>query len=110
MTDLVEVRDAENHDRLLGHIPRFAIPYRDAPRVYLATFPKVNFTAAKDAPPTVENIKKVTLNYGWHPDKDGWTMRKVFLTRDPLEVLLRLDTFSLPGEAPGQAALRRRYS
>lgn len=115
----VEVRDKANSRRLLGYLvdPPEAgqlLGYLVAPPeagqgwgVRLPMRPSLTCPLSSEAPPAIDTIS-VDFVFGHFVEDKGYTQRKKLLTDAPLEDLMRLGNFRLPGESE-EAAHHRRW-
>ena len=107
----VEVRDQKNVQRLLGYWTKRperligrCIEYPIMPRVSAYLFPDDELSME---PVTFHRVR---FEYDMVSTPDGWSAYRVFVTSDPLELLMQAEHFLLPNETPAQADRRRRMS
>lgn len=100
----VEVRDTINPDRLLGHV--VDPPSMRERVVRFAVAPRFDFLAAPDKVPEIVNVKYVTFDTLHYYEDRGYTRRTKFVTNAPLEELLLMSNFRLPGESDEAARER----
>jgi hypothetical protein len=107
MAGRVEVRDSKNTDRVLGSIPRPRgnVPKLDGGDRYRMTtcgpITAFEFDSSAACSPTV-----YVVDFGFRCV--NWTV--VLITEAPLDMLVRIDDFRLPGENAEQAHVRRMYA
>jgi len=118
---MIEVRDAKNPERLLGHIPKHIPgPLRHKDGQTMASFNvgvMPPFPLAPDAYPDCSKLGRfdthvIRFYVHFRHSPDGWTRTGELHTDAPLGVLLWLREFRLPGESQREAeerAYRTRY-
>jgi hypothetical protein len=97
----IPVYDAMNRARFLGTLP----PIEMSPGTHhyrMAIMPSLNSVYVTDAPPFNPRTQSIEFTV----DVDHCTLSAVYLTRAPLDLLLRIGTFHLPGESEKQAQER----
>lgn len=104
----VLVRDSINRERVLGTLPRLAI--RDRGRyLRMAVMPKMPSILDKPEDiPVVVDFRTVDLRLDYTTYEDGWRQKLEYFTNAPLDDLMNVRDFQLPGEN-AEAAYRRTY-
>ena len=105
---VIEVRDRKNPERLLGTFHR--APPEWAGRWYSVALAPSLRVLHDDEPtrPFTADIRTVRFEIGTRPSADNYDLIGVFLTDNPLDDLLDINGFTLPGESL-RAADERRY-
>lgn len=109
MKPRTEIRDELNKNRLLGSIPRPELinsqPYF---RVLMMSRLR-DYDNLRMMPPMMPTVDTLDLRLDWFEEDGGWGRRHVFVTMAPLDKLMRVLDFCLPGETDEQANHRRFY-
>jgi hypothetical protein len=104
----VEIRDAKNHERLLGSVerPRGRSPRLDGGDCYnMAILPPRTVTSFYDAAAMPSEIQLKYVRFGFR----AFDWKVVMITDAPLTDLMQLEGFRLPGETDDQAAYRHYH-
>jgi hypothetical protein len=104
----VEVRDSKNKDRVLGSI--INPPTKRGRYMRFPVMERLPSMIPPADPMEMLDIKSVDLEIDWRVEDSGYTQRAVFLTDAPLDRLMMMSNFRLPGETEEGAHIRRRYA
>jgi hypothetical protein len=103
----VNVVDSRNLQRVLGSIPR---PVFQGDYYRMAVMPRRAVCYADAFSPTCPvSVDTVTFRRERLNSDCGWSVTPLLSTSDPLDLLMKIDGFRLPGETE-VAARERRYS
>jgi hypothetical protein len=102
---LVEIVDHLNHERVLGYLTERPELPNGGGHYRMAAWPNTSLSCDFVASgPIIEVVDFATI---WKSRDGGWRQDRVFSTRAPLDLLMKLGPkFRLPGEAPDQARYR----
>jgi hypothetical protein len=108
----VEVYDRRNPERLLGTLPRPDVPANGGP-ISVAVMPRFSpFYDEPLRPLAPAHYAHKVLHF--QPDKryseGGWKIDVAVTTDAPLDDLMRLQDFRLPGEDARAARMRRDFA
>lgn len=104
----VEVYDAINPKRLLGTMEMQSRRPDGRDMRYAACVPLRAYSLTANEAVTEASVDIATFTYGHRPSDDGWDRIGILLTYTPLEHLMRLREFRLPGENERQLYERQR--
>ena len=107
----VDVVDASNPDRLLGTLPRSAIPHGPAKAraVVFAIMPKLTDRDLYASPSAPLNEMRIALEFGERVEDQGFVIRAVLKTTVCQSELVKIRGFRFPKETAEEAAYRLRY-
>lgn len=103
---MIPVYDAMNHDRLLGYHPRWSDSY-DERHFVGGKMPSVTCTPTPLPLCASITLHQVSLRRIVKRSDNGWKAEVALVTSAPLEHLLMLREFRLPGEDEYEAEERR---
>lgn len=105
-TQRIDVYDAKNRDRLLGSVERPFIEHL-GPRLRMAAAERPRVWNVTSDPPLHEfQFHSVEFERQTRYTNNGWAAEVVLTTDAELRLLMKLETFRLPGETPAQARQR----
>jgi hypothetical protein len=104
----LRVVDSKNHKRILGHLLiRPHLDIRKDNELRVAVSPSLRRGYRETVMPYDLGVNVLRLRIERETFDGGWTYTPYLTTDDPLDQLMLVDDFRLPGETPRQADERR---